>query len=236
MFCFWFLFFPGAAVSPSLIARVMVLDQSYAQRRQLNAKRIEECQRATAQALQEMHETRRAPIPFAPYIECPALVCPLPRDGHFERTSDLVKMAPPKSYVASTRGFHGIIASGQPWATYVKPQPSIFGRSQALQELGAGQEPPKPALDKLALLTQHNEWTLQKNNYQPDIAAAMRIDVRKSAYLALHIGDNRPDPNESLQNSANIKGALGEGVPPHMITKKPQYLTADMVFPRGREI
>jgi hypothetical protein len=214
----------------------MVLDASYAQQRQLNAKRIENSQRATAQALQEMHETRRAPIPFAPYIECPPLVCPLPRDGHFVRTSDLVKMAPPKPYVATTRGFDGMIASGTPWTTYVKPQPSIFGRSQALQEHGEGQQTAKPALDKLALLTQHNEWTLQKNNYQPDIAAAMRIDVRKSAYLALHIGENRPDPNESLQNSANVKGALGEGVPPHMITKKSQYLTADMVFPREREV
>jgi len=202
----------------------------------MNAKRIEASQRATAQAIQDLHEIRRAPVPFEPYIECPPLDCPVPRDAHFERTGDLVKPGPPKTYEAASRGFDGIIATGKPWATYEKPQPCIFGRSPTLEEHGTREETHKPALDKAELLTKHNEWTLHKNNYQPDIAAAMRIDVRKSAYLAMHIGENRKDPNESLQNSANIKGALGESIPPHMIHKKRTYITPDIVFPKERDV
>jgi len=211
----------------------MVFDASYAERRQANAKKIEASQRATAQALQEMYEAKRAPVPFAPYVACPQLETPVPRDSHFERTGDLIRVAPGKPYEAAARGFDGLLASGTPWSTYAKPQPSVFGRSLAMQPREGEPAPEaKPAPDKVELVTQHNEWTLQKNNFQPDIAAAMRIDVRKSAYLALHIADMRADPNDSLQSSANIKGALGQGIPPHLIAKRPQYITPDMVFPR----
>ena len=52
---------------------------------------------------------------------------------------------------------------------------------------------------------QYMEWTLQKNAFNPDIAAAMRTNVKKQASLTMVAPGDAVDPARS---SENVKAAL----------------------------
>ena len=53
--------------------------------------------------------------------------------------------------------------------------------------------------------TQYQEWTLQKNAFNPDIAAAMRTNVKKQAKLMVVDPALNQDP---ARTSENVKAAL----------------------------
>ena len=58
--------------------------------------------------------------------------------------------------------------------------------------------------------TRHNEWTLQKNAYNPDIASQMRTNVRKAASLtsAVNVEDAFAKQKALIASSINVATAL----------------------------
>ena len=230
----------------SLALVYMALDDSYLHRRQENARIVETAQRDIASKLLAVHVTKRAPVPFEPYEEAPTVTSPVPRDGHLERTADLKRKEPRSSdpsgricdpWAQQQSGPDSPLPRATPFVAASEARPaSIFGestiRAQTTVPAVTRVAPEVGPKERAELLTQHNEWTIQKNDFMPDVAAAMRVDVRKSAWLAAHIHEMREDPNLGLQSSVNVRAALGDGVPPHLNADRQRWITPQMAHPR----
>ena len=132
---------------------------------------------------------------------------PVPTDAHLIPSGYLVIMG-------KRGGFKKYMEGGKPMglsrATPSRPtrRPSRTSvcrerRSGAVLR-GAGGEVGR-AKEQEMWRTQYMEWTLQKNAYNPDIAAAMRTNVKKQAEMSLVETDKEPDP---ARTSENVKAAV----------------------------
>ena len=142
------------------------------------ASMIERSQMATAAAIDEMHRIKREPIPYTNDAVMPQLQKPYPTDSHLVNSRHCVTrhgdMLLPTS---ETADFARNSDSSVRWANFSIPSPNIFDAKPA-----AAAEPPAepeaaPALSEREvglLLTKHMEWNLQRNAYNPEIAAQMR--------------------------------------------------------------
>ena len=151
----------------------------------------------------ELDQLTRAPIPYVSKFEGDCEIeTPYPRDGHMVRTSEVVKKRPLKPFDARAVPFTEV-TGGKPWYTHTHTYPTIFDPHavHAEKKEVAGSS----AMDMEMWRTRHNEWTLQKNAYNPDIAAAMRTNVKKQAEMSLVETDKEPDP---ARTSENVRLAL----------------------------
>ncbi len=142
------------------------------------ASMIERSQMATAAAIDEMHRIKRQPVPYTNDAVMPQLQKPYPTDSHLVNSRHCVTrhgdMLLPTS---ETADFARNSDSSVRWANFSIPSPNIFDAKPA-----AAAEPPAepeaaPALSEREvglLLTKHMEWNLQRNAYNPEIAAQMR--------------------------------------------------------------
>lgn len=125
-------------------------------------------------AVDELFQCRRSAVPYASEAVSCELRGPIPFDSHLLPSNCVIpKSSLPDFTVETSRGT--VKATGKPWASYEKPTPSIFTTtaSNTFSEIDEqGREP--PMVDEELWRTRYIEWTLQKNAYNPDVAAALR--------------------------------------------------------------
>ena len=143
-----------------------------AAKRKAMAKVFEKTQREMASAVDELSITRRLPVPYESNEPVPEVTLPYPQDHHLIRSIELVPKRQLPFFVAAD-SLQNPCSGGKPWASFNPSVPSVL----------AGREPTKaappvakPTTDEEMWRTRHNEWTLQKNAYNQDIASQMRCD------------------------------------------------------------
>ena len=170
------------------------------------AKVFETTQRAMSQTVDDVGLATRAPVPYPSTWEGKYDVAergPIPTDAHLIESKLVVVKPELPVFVPSDEGAEPLHLSGTPFAAYKKSTPSIF---PAARETVQPPEEHKPAFDMAMWFAQYQEWNLQKNAYNPDIAAQMRTTVRKNAAMSMvDPSDFEPDPARS---SENVKAAL----------------------------
>jgi hypothetical protein len=162
-------------------------------------------QMAMSQTVDLLGLERRRAVPYASTWEGSSISehGPIPTDAHLI-PSNLVIVKPELPNFKVPAGATGAISKlgGKPWASFEVSQPAVFEQS-------SGVEPPppphRPKLDEEMYRAQYMEWTLQKNAFNPDIAAAMRTNVKKQASLTMVAPGDAVDPARS---SENVKAAL----------------------------
>ena len=85
--------------------------------------------------------------------------------------------------------------------------------------------------------TQYQEWTLQKNAYNPDIASQMRTNVRKAAALtsAKQETSEHDEKASDLRASHQVKLALTDSTVVGQDPPRPkEKVTLAAVWPYGR--
>ena len=135
---------------------------------------------------------RRSAVPYHGGTEIHDVRNPIPEDAHLIPSKDLVIPAPLPQFggfvVEGTKKTGA--PSGKPWATYERPSPEVYAHIPENSSTESVPVPPKPQMDEEMWRTQYLEWTLQKNAYNPDIAAALRTNVRKQ--VGAHSDGARP--------------------------------------------
>jgi len=222
--------------APALRLPSPIAMSTFIEKRQEMSEVIAASQRATSEAMYALHDVKRAPVPYKPTMPMPVLSGPLPSDTHLERSADVVSKRTLPTFQAA-ESMQTRASGGKPWASFEQSQPGVFDSAsrrtcgeagQESGELGGGSE--AKHVDADLALTSYNEWNLQKNGFNPDVAAQMRINVRKSANIAAKI-QNPTEKPQTLYSSHNIKLALGEGEPEPAVQKS-RTIAVDQVFPQ----
>ena len=132
---------------------------------------------------------------------------PIPTDAHLipPTSSSSSPSSPPSRRLERHAETLGL--SGKPWYAYRKPEPRIFSgaSTSAATSTADASAPPKVPFNEEMFRTQYMEWTLQKNAYNPDIAAAMRTNVRKQASLSTV--DPTTMQQDPARSSEHVKAA-----------------------------
>ena len=141
-----------------------------AAKRKAMAKVFEKTQREMASAVDELAITRRLPVPYESNEPVPEVTLPYPQDHHLIRSIELVPKRQLPFFVAAD-SLQNPCSGGKPWASFNPSVPSVL----AGREPTEAKPPVVPATtDEEMWRTRFNEWTLQKNAYNPDIASQMR--------------------------------------------------------------
>lgn len=175
------------------------------QKRQYMAKLFADTQMAMSETVDQLGLERRRAVPFASTWEGASIAehGPIPTDVHLI-PSNMVIMKPELPDFQVPEGTEGSVSKlgGKPWASYEVSQPAIFEHTTPVEP---PPPPHKPKQDEEMWRAQYQEWTLQKNAYNPDIAAALRTNVRKQASLQMVDAATAVDP---ARTSENVKAAL----------------------------
>ena len=149
----------------------MPLDpKAEAAKRKAMAAVFEKTQREMASAVDELAVTRRLPVPYQSNEPIPPVTLPYPQDSHLIRSIELVPQRKLPFFVAADSA-QNPCSGGKPWASFNPSVPSVLANREPSQ---AAPTVAKPSTDEEMWRTRHNEWTLQKNAYNPDIASQMR--------------------------------------------------------------
>ncbi|KAL1496603.1 hypothetical protein AB1Y20_014207 [Prymnesium parvum] len=188
-------------------------------------------QREMSEVVDELAVMRRSAIPYQSNQVVYGARNPIPTDAHLIPSKELMK-APTLPSFKRDNNKSLLHASGKPWASYERPTPDIYRHTTAClpSEAGANVEVGLPILDEEMWRAQYIEWTLQKNAYNPDIAAQLRTNVRKQAALSMVDPSLTKDP---ARTSENVKAALSSAEIMGPVPKaSKQKLTLQKVFPR----
>jgi len=179
------------------------------EKRQYMAKTFADTQMAMSKTVDQLSLARRTAVPFASTWEGSSISehGPIPTDAHLIPSKHVIVKPELPSFkiMASDREANKL--GGKPWASYVTPQPPVFNEPSSSGDAVAPPEKPKRVMDEEMWRAQYQEWTLQKNAFNPDIAAAMRTNVRKQASLTMVDPESSQDPARS---SENVKAALSD--------------------------
>lgn len=182
-----------------------------------------------SQVVDELEIVRRSAVPYQSNEAEQDVRNPIPTDVHLIPSGELAKKP---TYPDFIREHHTapVHDTGKPWAAYERPNPEVFSSMPNCFTTTAEPEPEPRMLDEEMWRTQYIEWTLQKNAYNPNIAAELRTNVRKQAALSMVDPSLTQDP---ARTSENIKSILtdSEVIGPAPKVYKPK-LTLDNVFPR----
>ena len=200
-------------------------------KRNAMAKKFEVTQNAMSSTVDDLALMKRSAVPYPSTWEGKSIAehGPIPTDNHLIPSNMVItKKEPPK--FKERRGDSGLVQSisGKPWYTHKKAEPIVFEKpGDASASAASG--PPPIKIDEEMWRAQYQEWTLQKNAFNPDIAAAMRTNVRKMASLAV------VDPTKSVdaaRTSENVKAALqcSDVTGPAVVPPKPR-VDASNAFP-----
>ena len=174
-----------------------------AAKRKAMAKVFEKTQREMASAVDELAVTRRLPVPYQSNEPVPEVTLPYPQDHHLIRSIELVPKRQLPFFVAAD-SLQNPCSGGKPWASFNPSVPSVL----AGREPTEAKPPVVPATtDEEMWRTRFNEWTLQKNAYNPDIASQMRCAraATKPAYMYLWLRNRAqpPPPTPCVQAPAS---------------------------------
>ena len=102
---------------------------------------------------------------------------PVPADDHLVPSGNVVKPPIPSTSLSTSREILGL--SSKPYASYRKLQPNIFEKQpDRLLFTKPSARKIRTTAEEEMWRAQFMEWTLQKNAYNPDIAASMRTNVQ----------------------------------------------------------
>jgi len=155
---------------------------SIKEQRMAMAAKFETTQRAMSTTVDDLALARRSAVPYPSSWTGGSIseTGPIPCDGHLL----------PSSYVIAPRSSKTIFKKAP--VRNIKPPPSDGGPSGLPR-------------DEEMERTRYMEWTLQKNAFNPDIAAALRTNVNKQAKLQLLDPMLNQDP---ARTSENVRAAL----------------------------
>ena len=176
------------------------------EKRKYMAKQFEVTQHAMSSTVDELSLMRRTAVPYPSTWQGASVAehGPIPTDAHLIPSNMVItKPELPSFKVAASAESSKL--GGKPWASFELSQPIVFVEPSAAVADDAAAEKPKPKMDEEMWRAQYLEWTLQKNAYNPDIAASMRTNVRKQASLTMVDPGAAVDPARS---SENVKAAL----------------------------
>ena len=149
----------------------MPLDpQAEAAKRKAMSAVFEKTQREMASAVDELAMTRRLPVPYESNEPVPEVTLPYPQDSHLVRSTELVPKRTLDTFMPADT-LQNPPSHGKPWASFSRPSPQVLSDRE---QTAAAPPAAEPATDEEMWRTRHNEWTLQKNAYNPDIASQMR--------------------------------------------------------------
>jgi len=178
------------------------------ERRKAMADILAKTQQEMSSTVDLLGITHRSAVPYASTWEGHSVSesGPIPTDAHLVPSGTTVVMAKPPDFQALDDDHEILGLSGHPYAMYAKPQDAIF----TAKPLDG--DPIKPVRvrtkdEEEMWRAQFMEWTLQKNAFNPDIAAAQRTNVRKAAELSAPPLNKPQDP---ARTSENVRAALSD--------------------------
>jgi len=179
------------------------------ERRAFMAKKFEATQNEMSDYVDQCSVARRAPVPYPSTWKGTSVSehGPIPTDAHLIPSNLVIFKKQPPSFQGNT-DTSGAVSKlgGLPYASFRKEEGSVFTETAASSTSAtAAAATTKIPINEEMWRTQYQEWTLQKNAYNPDIAAAMRTNVRKQASLMVVDPELSQDPARS---SENVKAAL----------------------------
>ena len=120
-------------------------------------------------------------MPYESNEPVPEVTLPYPMDQHLVESKFLVPQRKLPFFVAADVK-QNPMSTGKPWASFNPTVPSVLSDRSPKKKA-----PPvaAPVVDEEMWRTRHNEWTLQKNAYNPDIASQMRCTGRRHDRLPL---------------------------------------------------
>ena len=167
----------------------MPLDpQAEAAKRKAMSAVFEKTQREMASAVDELAMTRRLPVPYESNEPVPEVTLPYPQDSHLVRSTELVPKRTLDTFMPADT-LQNPPSHGKPWASFSRPSPQVLSDRE---QTTAAPPAAEPATDEEMWRTRHNEWTLQKNAYNPDIASQMRCAGTPSLLYMWLRNCNRP--------------------------------------------
>eukprot|EP00325_Prymnesiales_sp_UTEX-LB-985_P006667 CAMPEP_0174701118 /NCGR_PEP_ID=MMETSP1094-20130205/5859_1 /TAXON_ID=156173 /ORGANISM="Chrysochromulina brevifilum, Strain UTEX LB 985" /LENGTH=216 /DNA_ID=CAMNT_0015898717 /DNA_START=32 /DNA_END=682 /DNA_ORIENTATION=+ len=172
------------------------------------AKVFEKTQRDMSSIVDDLSLAKRSPVPYPSTYKGNhvAETGPIPVDAHLIPSGMTTVKSAPHDFEVDDLEFEQLGLSGKPWASYLKAEPSIFTPSAGNQRSSASPAARKRTTEEEEMWrAQYLEWTLQKNAFNPDIAAALRTNVRKQASLSIPPLDKVQDP---ARTSENVRAAL----------------------------
>lgn len=187
------------------------------------AAKFEKTQRAMSSTVDDLALAKRSPVPYASTWmgESVSMKGPIPTDFHLIESNMVILRSDPPPFRASGKPSQNLHLSGKPWASYEKGEPSIYPGAATFTGI---EKPythvPKP-VDEEMNRARYMEWNLQKNAFNPDVAAAMRTNVRKMASLSVADPNSAPDP---ARTSENVRAALSHSdvTGPAFVPPKPK--------------
>ena len=204
-----------------------------AAKRKAMAATFEKTQREMSAVVDELSVTRRLPVPYESNEPVPVVTLPYPIDAHLVSSREL---APQRKlpFYGEPDAVQNPISREKPWAGFETPQHDVFGQPPY------GEKPQpveKTPIDEEMWRTRHNEWTLQKNAYNPDIASQMRTNVRKAASLTSAVNVSGPfeETKKLIASSINVQTALTYSDTVGQNPRVPKkMLSLRDVWPQGR--
>lgn len=202
------------------------------EKRNAMAKVFATTQTEMSNAVDELTLVRRRPAPYVNPDPPPVVRGPFPTDDHLVPSGELA----PKPYRPNFRlppGGSMVTNSTEkkPWSTFEKAEPVIFDSTMRGEAPDPNASRPPLKLDEEMWRTRYNEWNLQKNAYNPDIAAQMRTNVRKAAALTMVDPFANQDP---ARTSENVRMALEHSCITGDVELPPKpKVTVNNVFPSG---
>ena len=172
------------------------------------AKVFADTQQSMASTVDLLALKKKSAIPYPSTWEGESIskTGPVPTDAHLIPSGYLVIMGKRGGFKKYMEGGKPMGLSGTPYYAYAPPQPDVFKPGASSEPFYVEPEEKRRTGEEQEIWrTRFQEWTLQKNAYNPDIAAAMRTNVKKQAEMSLVETDKEPDP---ARTSENVRLAL----------------------------
>jgi hypothetical protein len=176
------------------------------EKRQYMAKVFEATQREMSDTNDLIFLTKRSAVPFPSTWQGESIAYsgPVPTDEHLIPSGLISFKGELPEFEPDTDVPPALNLGGKPYAAYKKMNDSIFIPKPQTPTAVAPRKTRTAAQDDL-WRAQYAEWQLQKNAFNPDIAAGLRTNVKKQASLTVPPLDKAADPARS---SENVKAAL----------------------------
>jgi len=178
------------------------------EKRAYMASIFEKSQRAMAMAVDDVMLAKRSAVPYPSTFTGKSVsdTGPIPTDAHLIPSGFTVVKSDPGDFEVADGDHEQLGLGGKPWASYTLTQPSVYARKLPDGAYAARKpERTRTVAEEEMWRARYGEWTLQKNAFNPDIAAALRTNVRKQANLSIPALDKPQDP---ARTSENVRAAL----------------------------
>lgn len=170
--------------------------------------RMAKTQKETAEYVDAVSLALRAAVPYPSTYTGPSIAesGPIPTDSHLVPSGKTIMKKPLAPYAVDDEDHEILGLCGKPWASYKLPQEQVF-----IPKPPAGVDPTpvraRTKEEEEMWKAQYMEWTLQKNAFNPDIAAALRTNVRKQKSL---MAPPLNKPQDPARTSENVRAALSD--------------------------